>query len=97
MLGRTKFVLSVAAFAVVLMVAPSASADSLQIVTQSGGFQLTGLGNNGTGSSNSDVLIGNHNSDSHNDPLTALRYEYWPTDSFFVRSFRGGPRPPVRR
>jgi hypothetical protein len=65
MLGRTKFLLSLATVVVLLMVAPIVNAEPLQIITQSGGFQLTGLGNNGTGNINSDVLIGNQNFESH--------------------------------
>jgi hypothetical protein len=65
MLSRTKFVLSLATFAALLMVAPNVNAEPLQITTQSGGFQLTGLGNNGTGNINSDGLIGNQSSESH--------------------------------
>jgi hypothetical protein len=65
MLGRSKSLLLLVTFVVLLMVAPTVNAEPLQIVTQSGGFQLTGLGNNGTGNINSDVLIGNQSSESH--------------------------------
>jgi hypothetical protein len=65
MLGKTKFVLSLAACVVLLMVVSTVDAEPLQIITQSGGFQLTGLGSNGTGNINSDVLIGNQSFESH--------------------------------
>ena len=59
-LGKTGLVL--AALAVLLFTASAASADPLQIIAQSGGFQLRQLGNNGIGvdpaSVSSDVLIG---------------------------------------
>lgn len=61
MLSKTKIGLSLATLVLVFMLAPTASADPLQIVTQSGGFQLNGLGNNGNGTQSNefDVLIGN--------------------------------------
>jgi len=65
MLSRTRFVLSLATFVMVLILAPIANAEPLQIITQTTGFQLTGLGNNGTGSINSDALIGNQSLESH--------------------------------
>ena len=67
MLGKTKIGLSLAAIVLVLMVVTTANADPLQIVTQSGGFQLFGLGNNGNGPvlKDSDVLIGHPGSASH--------------------------------
>jgi hypothetical protein len=60
MLRKTKIGLSLATLVLLLMVVPTASADPLQIFTQTGGFQLTGLGNNGNGtpSNQFDVLIG---------------------------------------
>jgi len=62
-----KFLLIAATFVSVLLVAPVVNADPLQIITQSGGFQLTGLGNNGNGTPNNqfDVLIGDAHSDSN--------------------------------
>jgi hypothetical protein len=65
MLSKTKFVLGLVAFVVVLVQAPATSADPLHIITQSGGFQLTGLGNNGTGNIDSDGLLGDPGSVSH--------------------------------
>ena len=64
---KTKFLFIAAAFVAMLLVAPDAKADPLQIVTQSGGFQLTGLGNNGNGTPNNqfDVFIGDSHSESH--------------------------------
>ncbi|MDQ2975379.1 MAG: PEP-CTERM sorting domain-containing protein [Acidobacteriota bacterium] len=60
MLRQTKIGLSLATLVLLLTVVPAASADPLQIFTQTGGFQLTGLGNNGKGtpSNQFDVLIG---------------------------------------
>ncbi|HKP47184.1 MAG TPA: PEP-CTERM sorting domain-containing protein [Pyrinomonadaceae bacterium] len=56
-----------AALAMLLMCAPAIHADPLQIVTQSGGFQLNGLGNNGNGtpSNEFDVLIGEAHSETN--------------------------------
>ena len=67
MLGKTKFGLFLATSVLVLMMVPAANADPIQIVTQSGGFQLFGLGNNGNGTVtiDSDVLIGHPGSGSH--------------------------------
>jgi PEP-CTERM motif len=67
MLGKTKLGLSLAILVLALMVVPTANADPLQIITQSGGFQLVGLGNNGNGPvhPNSDTLIGHAGSDSN--------------------------------
>jgi len=66
MLRKTKFGLSLATFVLMLMVVPNTNADPLEIVTQSGGFQLSGVGSNGngTGITDFDVLIG--------DPSSAL-------------------------
>ena len=62
-----KFLLIAATFVSMLLVAPVVNADPLQIITQSGGFQLTGLGNNGNGTPNNqfDVFIGDAHSDSN--------------------------------
>ena len=67
MLGKTKFGLSLATFVLMLMVVPNANADPLQIITQSGGFQFSGVGSNGNGTSitDFDVLIGDPGSTSH--------------------------------
>src|SRR5438876_10958821 len=67
MLGKTKLGLSLAAFILMLVVVPNANADTLQIVTQSGGFQISGVGSNGngTGITDFDVLIGDPGSASH--------------------------------
>lgn len=64
---KIKFLLMAATFASMLLVAPVVNADPLQIITQSGGFQLTGLGNNGNGTPNNqfDVFIGDAHSDSN--------------------------------
>jgi hypothetical protein len=64
---KIKFLLIAATFASMLLVAPVVNADPLQIITQSGGFQLTGLGNNGNGTPNNqfDVFIGDAHSDSN--------------------------------
>jgi len=67
MLGKTNFGLSLAALVLALMVGAPAKADPLQIITQSGGFRLVGLGNNGNGPvhPNSDLLIGHAGSASN--------------------------------
>jgi hypothetical protein len=64
---KIKSLLIAATFVSMLLVAPVVNADPLQIVTQSGGFQLSGLGNNGNGTPNNqfDVLIGDPHSDSN--------------------------------
>jgi hypothetical protein len=64
---KTKNLLIAATLLSMLLVAPVANADPLQIITQSGGFQLTGLGNNGNGTPNNqfDVFIGDAHSDSN--------------------------------
>ena len=67
MLYRTKLGLSLATVLLVLIVVPNASADPLQIVTQSSGFQFSGVGSNGngTGITDFDILIGHPGSASH--------------------------------
>lgn len=64
---KTKFLFIAATFVSLLLVAPVVNADPLQIITQSGGFQLTGLGNNGNGtpSNQFDVFIGDAHSESN--------------------------------
>ena len=60
MFSKAKIALSLATFALMFMVVPTVNADPLQIITQTGGFQLFGLGNNGNGTTSSDfdVFIG---------------------------------------
>jgi len=64
-MSKKKF-LFIAATLVVL-IAPAANADPLQIITQRGGFQLTGLGNNGNGTAGNgfDVFIGDAHSETN--------------------------------
>ena len=61
-----KLLFIAAALVSLLLVAPDANADPIQIITQSGGFELTGLGNNGNGTPNNqfDVFRGEAHSDS---------------------------------
>ncbi|MBA2704948.1 MAG: PEP-CTERM sorting domain-containing protein [Blastocatellia bacterium] len=64
---KTKFLFITATFVSLLLVAPVVNADPLQIITQSGGFHFTGLGNNGNGtpSNQFDVFIGDAQSESN--------------------------------
>lgn len=64
---KTKLLFIAATFVSVLLIAPVANADPLQIITQSGGFHLTGLGNNGNGTPGNefDVFIGDAHSESN--------------------------------
>lgn len=64
---KTKFLFIAATFVSLLLIAPVVNADPLQIITQSGGFNLTGLGNNGNGtpSNQFDVFIGDAHSESN--------------------------------
>jgi hypothetical protein len=68
MLGKTKLGLSLAAFVLALAVAPSVKADPIEIVTQTSGFRLVGLGNSGVGNEghdNFDFLLGDSHSASN--------------------------------
>ena len=58
---------SLAVLVLMLVMAPAAKADPVQIVTNASGFQLLGLGNNGHGTTNPnfDALFGAAHSDSN--------------------------------
>ena len=58
---------SLAVLVLMLVMAPAAKADPIQIVTSASGFQLVGLGNNGHGTTNPnfDALFGDAHSDSN--------------------------------
>jgi hypothetical protein len=58
---------SLAILAVMLLLAPAAKADPIQLVTSASGFQLLGMGNNGHGTTNPDFdkLFGAAHSDSN--------------------------------
>ena len=88
---KTKFLFITAAFVAMLLVAPDAKADPLQIVTQSGGFQLTGLGNNGNGTPNNqfDVFIGDAHSESHTVDSAGGRFVALINPLTFIQDFTG--------
>ena len=67
MIRQLRYFVAASSFVVLLMCASVANADPLQIITQSGGFQLTGLGNNGNGTPNNqfDVFIGDAHSETN--------------------------------
>lgn len=91
MLGKTKFGLLLATFVLVLMVVPTANADPLQIVTQSGGFQLSGLGSNGngTGINDFDVLIGDPGSALHSVDTSGGSFTTVINPLTFIQAFTG--------
>ena len=88
---KTKFLFITAAFVAMLLVAPNANADPLQIFTQSGGFQLTGLGNNGNGTPNNqfDVFIGDAHSESHTVDSAGGRFVALINPLTFIQDFTG--------
>ena len=88
---KTKFLFIAAAFVAMLLVAPDAKADPLQIFTQSGGFQLTGLGNNGNGTPNNqfDVFIGDAHSESHTVDSAGGRFVALINPLTFIQDFTG--------
>ncbi|MGH9929140.1 MAG: PEP-CTERM sorting domain-containing protein [Pyrinomonadaceae bacterium] len=67
MLHKAKAGASLAILALMLIMAPAAKADPIQIVTSTSGFQLMGMGNNGRGTTNPsfDALFGGAHSDSN--------------------------------
>ncbi|MEP6742887.1 MAG: hypothetical protein ABJB61_10350 [bacterium] len=88
---KTKFLFIAATFISMLLVAPVANADPLQIITQSGGFQLNGLGNNGNGTPNNefDVLIGAAHSDSNTVDSSGGRFIALLNPLTFIQDFTG--------
>ena len=88
---NTKFLLIAATFLSMLLVAPVANANPLQIITQSGGFQLTGLGNNGNGTPNNqfDVFIGDAHSDSNTVDSSGGSFVTLINPLTFIQDFTG--------
>lgn len=88
---KIKLSMSLAAVALMLMLAPAASADPLQIVTQSGGFQLFGLGNNGNGTPNNDfdIFIGDAHTDSNTVSAAGGAFVALINPLTFVQDFTG--------
>jgi hypothetical protein len=88
---NTKFLLIAATFLFLLLVAPVANANPLQIITQSGGFQLTGLGNNGNGTPNNqfDVFIGDAHSDSNTVDSSGGSFVTLINPLTFIQDFTG--------
>lgn len=91
MTGKTNFGLSLATFLLLLIVVPTASADPLQIITQSGGFHLSGLGSNGngTGINDFDVLIGAASSASHTVDTSGGSFTTVINPLTFIQAFTG--------
>jgi len=91
-MNRTiKLLFIAAALVSLLLVAPDAKADPLQIITQSGGFQLTGLGNNGNGTPNNqfDVFIGDAHSDSNTVDSSGGHFVALINPLTFIQDFTG--------
>ena len=80
-----------ATFVLILMVVPSANADPLQIVTQSGGFQFSGVGSNGngTGITSFDILIGDPGSTSHTIDTAGGSFTTVINPLTFIQGFTG--------
>ncbi|MEO7971915.1 MAG: PEP-CTERM sorting domain-containing protein [bacterium] len=88
---KIKFLFIAATFVSLLLVAPIANADPLQIVTQSGGFQFNGLGNNGNGTPGNefDVLIGAPRSESNTVDSAGGRFSALINPLTFTQDFTG--------
>jgi hypothetical protein len=88
---KTRLLFVAAGFFSMLLVAPVANADPLQMITQSGGFQLTGLGNNGNGtpSNQFDVFIGAAHSDSNTVDSSGGRFVALINPLTFIQDFTG--------
>lgn len=88
---KKNFLFITATFVAMLIVAPVAKADPLQIFTQSGGFQLTGLGNNGNGTPGNefDVFIGDAHSESHTVDSSGGRFVALINPLTFIQDFTG--------
>ena len=91
MFRQAKLGIVLAAFVVMLSVAPAANADPLQIITQSGGFHLSGLGNNGngTGSDEFDVFIGEASSSSNTVDSSGGNFTTVINPLTFIQDFTG--------
>jgi hypothetical protein len=88
---KTKFLFIAATFISMLLVAPVVNADPLTIITQSGGFHLTGLGNNGNGtpSNEFDVFIGDAHSESNTVDSAGGRFIALINPLTFIQDFTG--------
>jgi hypothetical protein len=88
---KTKFLFIAATFVSLLLVAPVANAEPLQIITQSGGFQLTGLGNNGNGTPNNqfDVFIGDAHTESNTVDSSGGSFVALVNPLTFIQDFTG--------
>jgi hypothetical protein len=88
---NTKFLFIAATFVSLLLVAQVANAAPLQIITQSGGFHLTGLGNNGNGTPNNefDVFIGDPHTESNTVDSSGGRFIALINPLTFIQDFTG--------
>jgi PEP-CTERM motif len=88
---KAKILFIAASFIAVSLVAPAANADPLQIITQSSGFHLTGLGNNGNGTPNNefDVFIGDAHSESNTVDSSGGRFIALINPLTFIQGFTG--------
>jgi len=88
---KTKFLLTLGIFIAMLLVVPVANADPLDIITQSGGFHLTGLGNNGNGtpSNEFDVFIGDAHSETNTVDSSGGRFVALINPLTFIQDFTG--------
>jgi hypothetical protein len=88
---KAKFLFIAATFVSLLLVAPVANAAPLQIITQSGGFQLTGLGNNGNGTPNNqfDVFIGDAHTESNTVDSSGGSFVALINPLTFIQDFTG--------
>jgi hypothetical protein len=88
---KTKLLFIAALLVSMLLVAPVANADPLQIITQSGGFQLTGLGNNGNGTPNNqfDVFVGDAHSESNTVDSSGGSFVALINPLTFIQDFTG--------
>jgi hypothetical protein len=91
MTRNLRFLFIAATFASILVVAPAANAAPLQIITQTGGFHLTGLGNNGNGTPNNefDVFIGDAHTESHTVDSSGGRFIALINPLTFIQDFTG--------
>src|SRR6476620_495454 len=87
----TRFLFFAATFVSLLLVAPTANADPLQIITQSDGFHLAGLGNNGNGTPNNefDLFIGEAHSESNTVDSSGSRFIALINPLTFIQYFTG--------
>jgi hypothetical protein len=91
MFRKVKIGFALAVFVITLSVAPAANADPLQIITQSGGFHLTGLENNGNGtvSNEFDVFIGDPGTSSNTVDSSGGQFTTVINRLTFIQDFTG--------